>query len=471
MQNNQDRNQTSEADQDLRLIHPDTLQTARNHGSGPNPDRSQTGQPVEPLSNWYESAVQPVNEDTAVFYRKRYFMMVDRVALALNKDPDFVSIEDLIENLAADPALAPGTKTTYRAAIVWALNQPDMDFSAEIREKGLALAREYNPRLGSAQAIQMRRSRASARAIPEQDLGPLLNGLLAARPSLQNWGAKTTAWLNAGIATGARPGEWETAFWLDRDRNILRLPNLKLKKQPFFNWRHIPERLLNRADADLAAMAGADQANVSAVLEAAERHAELVSRNLAFFDQAEAMVDVNNEVAIENLRRLRAWELRNAGLAWRDVEVPYRWVGAVDAHLSSLQQYLASGDEHTFERYFNGCRTALYAACNRAFPDGRKYSLYDTRSTAAANMKATVGPEVAAMVMGHYMKRKRTIAGHYAGSDRAFRRAGRFAPGLADTQNQRDQAADRAAEQQSAADTLGTGEARAAAAPDAPTIE
>lgn len=101
MQNNQDRNQTSEADQDLRLIHPDTLQTARNHGSGPNPDRSQTGQPVEPLSNWYESAVQPVNEDTAVFYRKRYFMMVDRVALALNKDPDFVSIEDLIENLAA----------------------------------------------------------------------------------------------------------------------------------------------------------------------------------------------------------------------------------------------------------------------------------------------------------------------------------------------------------------------------------
>lgn len=462
MDNTQDKNQTEEH-QDLRESGPDEHQPTHSSESGPNPDPLQPEQPVERLSNWYESAVQPVHDDTAAFYRKRYFMMVDRVAAARNIDPDFVSIDDLIQDLANDPALAVGTKSTYRAAIVWALSQPDMGFSAEVQAQGLELARAYNPRAGKDQAIKARRSRVSARAIPEQDLGPLLNGLLAARSSPQNWGAKTTAWLNAGIATGARPGEWETAFWLDRDRNILRLPNLKLKKQPFFNWRHIPERLLNRADSDLAAMAGADMDNVPAVLEAAERHAELISRNLAFFDQAEALVDINNEVAVENLRRMRAWELRNAGLAWRDIEVPYRWVGAVDAHLTSLQQYLAGGGDQTFERYFNGCRAALWAACNRAFPDGRKYSLYDTRSTAAANMKATVGPEVAAMVMGHYMKRKRTIAGSYAGSDRAFRRAGRFAPGLADTQNQRDQAADRAGEQQLPVGAGGSGEAPAAA--------
>lgn len=447
MDNNQAQNQPSTADQDLPGIHSATPHAPRDSSSSPNPDPSVTGSPVERLSDWYEAAIQPVNDVTAALYRKRYFMMVDRLAAVRNIDPDFVSIEDLIEDLRTDPALAVGTKNTYRAAIVWALNQPDMGFSVEVRDKGLEIARAYNPRLGTEQAIQVRRSRVSARAIPEQDLGPLLNGLLAARTTPQNWAAKTTAWLNAGIATGARPGEWETAYWFDRGRHILRLPNSKLKKQPFFNWRFIPERLLNRADADLATMAGADLTNVPAVLDAAERHAELISTNLAFFDQAEAMADINNEVAIENLRRLRAWELRNAGLAWRDVEVPYRWVGAVDAHLTSLQQYLAGGGEQTFDRYSNGCRAALRAACLRAFPDGKLYSLYDTRSTAAANMKATVGPEIAAMVMGHYMKRKRTIASNYAGSDRAFRRAGRFAPGLADTQNQRDQAADRASEQ------------------------
>jgi hypothetical protein len=445
MDTNHNENQTP-AGQDLHETEIPLASAARTTGTGQNPAETGSEASVEPLSNWYESAVQPVNDKTAVFYRKRYFMMVDRVAQLLDKDPDFVSIEDLIHSLSSDSALKPGTKTTYRAAIVWALNQPDMDFSEEVRTKGLELARTYNPRAGANQVVQQRRSRESARAIPEQDLGPLLNGLLAARSTPQNWAAKTTAWLNAGIATGARPGEWETAFWLDRDRNILRLPNSKLKRQAQFNWSHIPERLLNRADADLAAMASADLTNVPAVMEAAVRQAELVARNLAFFDQAEAMTDAHNELAIENLRRLRAWELRNAGLAWRDVEVPYRWVGAVDAHLSSLHQYLAGGAENTFERYYNGCRTALYAACKRAFPDGRNYSLYDTRSTAAANMKATVGPEVAAMVMGHYMKRKRTINGHYAGPDRAFRKAGRFAPGLADTQNQRDQAADRASE-------------------------
>jgi hypothetical protein len=461
MDTNQNESQTP-ADRDLLESQLPLPSDSRGPGAGQNRAQVGTEIPVETLSNWYEAAVQPVNDKTAVFYRKRYFMMIDRVAQLLNKDPDFVSIEDLIESLSGDTTLKPGTKTTYRAAIVWALNQPDLDFSEEVRTKGLELARAYNPRSDSSQAVQQRRSRESARAIPEQDLGPLLNGLLAARSTPQNWAAKTTAWLNAGIATGARPGEWETAFWLDRDRNILRLPNSKLKRQAQFNWSHIPERLLNRADADLAAMASADLPNVPAVMEAAVRQAELVKRNLAFFDQAEAMTDVTNEVAIENLCRLRAWELRNAGLAWRDVEVPYRWVGAVDAHLSSLQQYLAGGEENTFERYYNGCRTALYAACNRAFPDGRKYSLYDTRSTAAANMKATVGPEVAAMVMGHYMKRKRTIKGNYAGSDMAFRKAGRFAPGLADTQNQRDQAADRAGEEHLAAEAGGSPDAPAA---------
>lgn len=408
------------------------------------------------LSNWYESAVQPVTDKTAVSYRRNYFMLVDRAAAALNLDPDFVSVPDLIDQLRADTTLTDGTKATYRAAIMWALKQPDIDFLPSVRESGLELIRAFNPRKGAAQEIK-RNARVKARAIAEQDLGPLLNGLLAARGSPQSWGTKTTAWLNAGIATGARPGEWETAYWFDRDRRILRLPNSKLKKQAVFDWQHIPERLLNRADADLASMAEADLENVSVVITAARRQSEALARNLAFFDHAEAQTDTTNEAAIDSLRRLRAWELRNAGLAWRDIEVPARWVGAVDAHLTNVQQYLAAAyDDRSFERFFDGCRAALRKACLRAFKDGRLYSLYDTRSTAAA------------MVMGHYKKRKRTLSENYAGSDRAFRRAGRFAPSPADTQNQRDQAADRAAEQSAPADTPGSGEAPPPSATDAP---
>ncbi len=203
-------------------------------------------------------------------------------------------------------------------------------------------------------------------------------------------------------------------------------PTRSSRSRPF-RWQHIPERLLNRADADLATMAEADFDNISIVVAAAKRHSDLLARNLAFFDQAEAGTDASNADAIETLRRLRAWELHNAGLAWRDIEVPVRWVGAVDAHLTNLQQYL--------EQRARKARSAYLRAVLRRVPDcscappasapspAVLALLYDTRSTAAANMQATIGAEAAAAVMGHYMKRKRTIKANYAGPDRAYRGA------------------------------------------------
>jgi hypothetical protein len=289
------------------------------------------------LSNWYANAVQSVSPKTASGYRRTFYMLIARTAALLDLAPDSVSIADLIEQLRADTTLKVDSKRTYRAAIAWALRQPDIEFSQSAREKGLELIAAFDHREGAEQEI-VRNSRVSARTIPQEDLGPVLNALLGARLTQQAWPTKTTSWLNAGIATGARPGEWESAYWFDRDRRILRLPNAKLKKQAPFRWQHIPERLLNRADADLASMADADPDNISLVVAAAKRHSELLTRNLAFFDQAEAGTDAGNAEAIDTLRRLRAWELHNAGRAWRDIEVPVRWIGAVDAHLTNVQQ-------------------------------------------------------------------------------------------------------------------------------------
>jgi hypothetical protein len=431
------------------------------------PDDSSTGD-SPPLSSWFAAAVQPVSEKTAAHYRRIFDTLVSRAASLLDIPPDAVSIADVIAQLRADTTIKAATKGAYRAAIAWALRQPHIEFSKADRDEGLQLVAAYDPLEGAEREV-VRSFRVSARTIPQEDLGPVLNALLGARVTQQAWATKTTSWLNAGIATGARPGEWESAYWFDRDRRILRLPNAKLKKQAPFRWQHIPERLLNRADADLASMADADPDNISLVVAAAKRHSELLARNLAFFDQAEAGTDAGNDEAIDTLRRLRAWELHNAGLAWRDIEVPVRWIGAVDAHLTNLHQYLSSEPGRygppTFKRYYDGCRTALRTACLEAFQDGRLYSLYDTRSTAAANMQATIGAEAAAAVMGHYMKRKRTIKANYAGPDRAYRGAGRFAPGLADTQNQRDQAADRSADHSGQTDAGALG----GAAPAAPT--
>ncbi len=248
----------------------------------------------------------------------------------------------------------------------------------------------------------------------------------------------------AGIATGARPREWATAFWFDRDRRILRLPNIKLKKQPAFDWHYIPKELLSRADADLRTMAAIDT-EVSDVLEASRRQADPMAATTVQFDNDEAR-QIADAATFEGLRRQRAWELRNAGGLARYRSRAHS--GPCGRHtFDAFKEYLAGGEERTFDKYYEGCRPALRSACKDAFDDGRIYSLYDARSTAAANAQASFGPERAAEILGHYMARKRTIRDNYAGADRAFRSSGRFAPSLADTQNQRDQAADRAAEQ------------------------
>ncbi|MDM0082006.1 hypothetical protein QTI17_15525 [Variovorax sp. J31P179] len=405
----------------------------------PHGDRGEFDFPGEPESSASRGkpnkSRRQVTAKTAVKYRRNFGMMIERAAAALNLDPDLVTVSDLIVQLRSDETLTTATKVTYKASIKWALKQPDIEFPHESREQGLELIGAFN--LRDQQIV--RNTRVSARAIPKEDLGPVLNGLLSARSSPRNWAAKTTAWLVAGIATGALPGEWRSAYWLDRERGILRLPNAKLRKQAPISWQHIPERLLNLADVDLAAEIPIDPKKVSAVISAAKRHSDMLARNLAFFDQAEAGTDASNAIAIETLRRLRRWELQNAGLAWRDIKVPFRSRGAIDAHLTNIQQYLtgeADDDgEPTFDRLYNGCRRALRDACVRAFDDGRLYSLFDTRSTAAANMQAIFGAEAAAVVMGHYKKRKRPIKENDAGADRPFRHTGRSPPGPDDTQN------------------------------------
>ncbi|MDP9926740.1 hypothetical protein J2W25_005789 [Variovorax boronicumulans] len=412
-----------------------------------NPDSNQDAPAVQAspslLTDWYEAASRSVSEATGTRYYRYYQMLVNRTARSNDMDPDFVTPADLVREIDTDPTLKSGTKSTYRAAIVWALDQADMEFDPQVRADGIKAVQAFNPRLSRSReqipGLIERNSRARGRSIPEADLGPLLNELLSANLSRLNWARVTTAWLSAGITTGARPGEWETAYWLDRDSRILRVPNLKLKKHPPYSWTHIPARLLTRAESDLMEMLAADPANAKAVLDAAQRQKAFIARNMGFFDQVETQTDQANLEALDTLHRLRAWELHNQELAWRDIEVPYRWANVVDTQVTNVREYLAGGGDHTFERMFNGCRTALAAACKRAFPDGRLYSLYDTRSTASANMQATFGADVASMVLGHYMKRRRSIK-HYAGQDRAFSRAGKFAPSLAKTQAQDHQA-------------------------------
>src|SRR6478735_9133551 len=143
--------------------------------NNPDGDRGEFDFPREP--EFSESpgkphkSRRPVTDKTAVKYRRNFGMMVERAAASLNLDPDLVTISDLIEQLRNDKTLTTATKVTYQASIDWALRQPDIEFPQESRERGLELIGAL--KLRDQQIV--RNTRVSARAIPKEDLGAVLN--------------------------------------------------------------------------------------------------------------------------------------------------------------------------------------------------------------------------------------------------------------------------------------------------------
>ncbi len=112
--------------------------------------------------------------------RANLFMLVKRLAEELSIDPDWVTPVQLVEQLAADTTLANATKKKYRAAIIWACKQPNFGLLDGERRAGLEVACAFNPRKHGAVREIVRNARASARAIPERDLRPILDALLSA---------------------------------------------------------------------------------------------------------------------------------------------------------------------------------------------------------------------------------------------------------------------------------------------------
>ena len=387
---------------------------------------------------------------TTAHYLRCLLTMATVAGRRWSADPQYAATEADIQHLAVGQMTqqmlasdkSPATKANYRSAILWACGDPEVIKPSEEVDRAVALLRAFK-KCGHVRSTQStRKTRSKGRSIPQADLGPLLNALLSGSRTKEWWGAKTTVWLNAAIASGARPGEWEAAHWLDEDSGVLRLPNLKLKKHvPFADaWVHAPRRFVDQAIVSLEAMAV--QENDQAALAELRHHRDMEtgdSNEVRVERQAQdeqPRADSIEPKSIDTLIRLRAWELRNEELAWRDVLIERRWQIDVQAHMSQVQTYLAHGGMNTFDRYFNNCRRSMRVASLLAFPDGRTYSLYDARSTAVANARVGTSAREAAAAFGHYAGDGRTLNSNYAPAARAFPGTGRRGPRSAATPNQ-----------------------------------
>lgn len=399
------------------------------------------------LAAWRERVRRQISTRSETTYQRNLAGMVNEAIRRWTQNPAFhASLEDIrlvdLERLVTEmlaSSMSPATKVAYRSAILWGCRTPGVIAPGPATDRAITRLLAWTKK--DAPLTRVRRSREQGRSIREEDLPKLLNALLSTRRTDQGWPAKTGLFIMAGLQSGARPSEWEEAHWFDYEQGILRLPNLKLKRTvPFMPvWVHIPPRLLDEAGHSLEEMAEADgdekaleQLRVWRELVAGGRAREEIERDMYF---ADAQAKATDQDTIDTLVRLRAWEIQNEQLAWRDVVIAPGFLDTVNAHVESVKDYLARGGK--FSTYFDGCRSAIHKASLLAFGGERLYSLYDCRSTAAANLRSVATVAEAAQTLGHYSKRTRVLRQFYAGAERAHTRGGSQAPRTASTENQR----------------------------------
>src|SRR5438105_775987 len=241
----------------------------------------------------------------------------------------------------------------YRAAMLWHLANHKSE-APEYETAFQVLARTRKAPGSRAQLPADRRAYARKKAIPEDDLAKLLN-VLSSMNRTMNWGSRTQFWLLAGLASGARPGEWPGASWLDESQETLCVPNTKLK-------RTVP--IYKVVDAG------------QTIHEVEEFHPERLTPGPESDDS----------------RRIRNVPIDPSDRIY------------VQLHLASLNDFMSKrqGDpKDAFFRYYDACRKAIREASLRAFKGKKLYSLYVMRSQFAANKKAMTGLKDVAHLMGH----------------------------------------------------------------------
>jgi len=278
------------------------------------------------------------------------------------------------------PPISQATWLSYRSALLW-------DFS-RTKEPEFALACSALERMtyqggGSTQDRPIEAPEVQKTGIKKADLARLIDQLgtmnrgggSSSRNRVKNWGRRTQFFLQAGIATGLRPGEWEYARWADEHQNLLIAPTLKVKASP--------------------------------AAYARPRWLELTGQDPTQEDVPQQGTAPEDLVHPPKHLPLRAIPVEPADRFY------------VAGHLSSIREAADLG--LSFREYQEYCRHALWRACRQLWGGTKRYSLYHSRHQFSANARGKLSPDELATLMGH--SRRSTASQHYADARHAHRRS------------------------------------------------
>jgi len=285
--------------------------------------------------------------------------------------------QDLIDSASEGPngerpVRAKNSWALYRAALLWHL--------AGKRQVNEAYEAAYQKLARCKKPAGSRRAPAPAKkTFVGDDFAKIINTLGQLNTRRSFWGSFTAFWLQAGVACGARPGEWVETSWLDRDKLQLLILNTKRKHSvpAFTKTAGLPDRTVHDVDALEDDDEDDDGDNEAGAVDAATHRIVRVDRNDAVY------VDMHMATLERHIRRLVGKQV---------------------------------SPEIAFRRYHDMARRTLRMACDIAFKGERYYTLRTTRSQFSADRKVTHELGAVAAMMGQ--SNTRTCMQHY-GSRRA----------------------------------------------------
>jgi hypothetical protein len=246
----------------------------------------------------------------------------------------------------------------YRAAILWHLRRRlDQSPSENIKScyDEVNQLRFIEPESKSKDLPEYRDLKPAC-SIPKRDLDRIIDALLASNRRDKNLGIKTQCWLLAGLATGLRPNEWETAYLTQHGENkwFLTAPNSKRK------------------------------ASIPAEIEV--KHFQAAYPGLAIQNRFD-IESAGFPMTVISREQERTIPVKAEDVVW------------VQNHLAAVREHLETGTP--FSIYFNACRQALTRACKSAFGGRKRYTLYVARHQFSANIKNIYTKDEVAALMGH----------------------------------------------------------------------
>jgi len=245
---------------------------------------------------------------------------------------------DLVNDLMARDTLNQNTIITYAYALRW-------EFSRNRHIKDFVDAEveltKFISQIKSTIPKEGKREGKrpkSGNSIPHEDLELLLNKLTERIGGGSSiWAGRAQRWLVSGLATGLRPGEWVTAEWIDEKHSAIRVTTSKVKVAPPGFMR--------------------DEKS-----ESNQYVPDIKTREIPVEKDSDRFV--------------------------------------IEIHMKTLKWFVHSG-KMSFKQFRDNCGRQIALSCKAIWGNKKKYTLNSGRKQFSANMRATLGLEKTAELMGH----------------------------------------------------------------------